>query len=215
MSRDSLPELMAKMQAALSAIDPDALEQVEKARARFELLAKEYEGTSGVLRRRAGHQSNMARAAELEQSADRFRRRAEIMRAAAAAPATVGLPVARMPADLRTPAESLDLVDDFRRDLAALLANYRDMTEQELGDFVRALPIERTGRTPWLALQSTIVTLIGCLGVPTAGTFIPFRDPRIFPLPEPSNDENGPPSLSGEATQDRPKGTIDHEQDNR
>jgi hypothetical protein len=201
MSGETLGELLAKMQSAVATIDPDAIAELERSRARFEKLAHEYNGTAGVLRRRAARQPDAKRAAEILASASRFEERAKIMRAAAAAPATIAPPIARMPRALRTPAESLDLVDDFRRELAALVDGYSDMGADELEAFGAALPqLYPWAEPPPLAmLRAMLMHWALKLGRHrTTGEFAPFVDPRIFSGPAPSDGE-------------RPERTIKHE----
>jgi hypothetical protein len=127
--------------------------------------ASEYAKTAALLRRRAlqSHRTDDERA-ELRRRADWYERRAVVKREG-------GI----MPPELRTPLESLELVDELRRRLASVdLA--RQLSLDEVEAFCLALKhvcgdrpcawssesVEVTGIEPWLDLT---IEMLGVLGV--------------------------------------------------
>jgi hypothetical protein len=127
--------------------------------------AIEYARTAALLRRRAGqiHRTEDERV-ELRRRADWYERRAAVKREGRI-----------MPPELRTPLESLELVDTFRRRLASVVDLAPHLSLDELEAFSSSLKAERTDREPGFSGESMEVgfehlldlafELLGILGV--------------------------------------------------
>jgi hypothetical protein len=127
--------------------------------------AMEYARTAALLRRRAiqPHRTEDERV-ELRRRADWYERRAAIKREG-------GI----MPPELRTPLESLEVVDTFRRRLASVVDLAPHLSLDEVEAFSSSLKAERTDREPRFSRESMEVgfehlldvafELLGLLGV--------------------------------------------------
>jgi hypothetical protein len=112
--------------AAAYALVQGEVQQAERATHDDRDLATEYERTAALYRRRAARRPEEAE--RLTKRAEWFERRAQVKR--------TGGP---MPRELRTPAETLARVDEFRQALAATLAMASDFEANDVRCFVRCL----------------------------------------------------------------------------
>jgi len=89
--------------------------------------AEAYLASAALFRRRAAKRTDAEQRAALETRAAWYEGRARAKRD--------GLD---MPRDLRTPAESLDVVDRMRQTIAELCARFKDVTADEIASFAQA-----------------------------------------------------------------------------
>ncbi len=138
--------------------------------------ARAYAETAAMMRRRAGRlaaQGDEEHAAYELGRAEHFEARAAAKRA--------GDP---MPRALRTPAESLVRVDEFRRSLANLLATFADVDAKEWAAFVEALappdgPVSEVRHPSRDEGLESMERVLAALGVEGTGerAFRPYSSP--------------------------------------
>jgi hypothetical protein len=112
-------------------------------------LADEYDASAGVLRRRAARPDRSAEQADEElRRAQWYERRAAVMRAGG-----------RMPADLRTPQESLALVHELRVGVLALANVLAELSVPDVVAFTAALRHEGGATTPSATTENATIVL--------------------------------------------------------
>jgi hypothetical protein len=181
--RETLHELRGLLSSAWELISTE-LQQENGAADDDDRLATEYERTAALYRRRAARRPEDA--ADLAKRAEWFERRALVKRSGEA-----------MPRELRTPAETLAVVDEFRQTLAVALAIAGELDAADLAAFGRCLSdpgpreIGESDFGGFLGLAMRVVAAIGgvrradntfevtAYNVPlTEGSVLPPRDER-------------------------------------
>ena len=173
-TREALARARAALEQATTQLLELAAEGLDEHPTEEELEhANAYAATAAMMRRRAARlraDGNEEHAAYELERAEQFEARAEAKRA--------GRP---MPRRLRTPAESLARVDEFRRRLAQLTDDFGDVDAGEWAAFVAALR-SRSG-DPHIAQREALAFLeqiLAALGVGSGDdrrVFAPFASP--------------------------------------
>ena len=202
--RSDLLEAAATLGRAIEEFDPGVLAELERQREKHHEQANAYAATAGVFRRRAAGAlaaGDVERAAELERRAAYYDARAVAKGKAVGAPLRIALEAPLMPRRLRTKAESLAVLDEFRRDLAELVGRFADVERDEIEWFGASLAERGDAQheaRPLFDDWQIVIRFSARLGVrylseepdPLARfRYVPFRPPE---LAEPGENNDTP-----------------------